>query len=232
MAERAGTTVIAATPHSHDFWRAAQLAHVYIPELVEELNARAASAGLTIKVLTGQECQAYPDLLEDLEAGNLMTLGHSRTVLVELPFMTWPAHTESLIFELQLAGYTLLLAHPERYRAVQEDLGRLAPLVERGVLMQVTTTSIMGRNGRKVQEIAHEMVMLNWAHVLASDAHSTGGRNPRLDEAAAEIARWTDEATARRLSFDTPLALINDQVPEVPEPLPFEPKRKKIFGLF
>jgi protein-tyrosine phosphatase len=232
MAEQSGTTVIAATPHSHDFWRAAQLAHVHIPLLVEELNARAARAGLTIRVLTGQECQSYPDLVDDLEAGNLMTLGHSRTVLVELPFMDWPAHTDALVFELQLAGYTVLLAHPERYRAVHDDFGRLAPLVERGVYLQVTTTSILGRNGRKVQEIARELVAHHWAHVLASDAHSAGGRNPRLDEAAAEIARWTDDATARRLAFDTPLALLNDQTPDVPEPLVYEPKRKKIFGLF
>jgi tyrosine-protein phosphatase YwqE len=68
--------------------------------------------------------------------------------------------------------------------------------------------------------------------VLASDAHSTGGRNPRLDEAEAELARWTDDATARRMAFDTPLALLNDQLPDVPDPLPYEPRRKKIFGLF
>lgn len=232
MAEEAGTTTIVATPHSHDYWRALQPPEILIPKLVAEANQRAADAGLTIKVLTGQECQALPGLVQDLDKMTCQTLAHSRTVLMELPFMMWPAHTESLVFDLQLAGYTILLAHPERYKALQDDLSKLAPLIERGVYAQITTTSVMGRNGSKAQEVARQMVELNWAHVLASDAHSSGGRNPRLDEAEAELARWTDDATARRMSFDTPLALINDQLPEVPEALTYEPRRKKILGIF
>jgi len=232
IAEEAGTTTIVATPHSHDYWRGAQPPEILIPKLVAEANQRAADAGLTIKVLTGMECQALPSLVHDLDKQSCFTLAHSRTVLMELPFMMWPAHTESLVFNLQLAGYTILLAHPERYKAVQEDPNRLAPLIERGVYMQITTTSVMGRNGSKVQELTRQMVDLNWAHVWSSDAHSVGGRNPKLDEAEAEVARWTDDATARRMSFDTPLALINDQLPDVPEPLTYEPRRKKILGIF
>ncbi len=232
MAEAGGTTTIVATPHSHDYWREAQLPEILIPKLVADANQRAADAGLTIKVLTGQECQALPGLVEDLDTMRCHTLAHSRTVLMELPFMMWPTHTESLVFDLQLAGYTVLLAHPERYKAVIEEPGRLVPLIERGVYLQISTTSVMGRNGPKVQELTRQLVALNWAHVLASDAHSTGGRNPRLDEAEAEIARWTDDATARKMCFDTPLALINDQLPDVPEPLTYEPKRKKILGIF
>jgi protein-tyrosine phosphatase len=232
MAEEGGTTTIVATPHSHDYWRAAQPPEILIPQLVAEANQRAADAGLTIKVLTGQECQALPSLVQDLDKMTCHTLAHSRTVLMELPFMMWPAHTESLVFNLQLAGYTILLAHPERYKAVQEDPAKLAPLIERGVYMQVTTTSVMGRNGSKVQEVTRHLVELNWAHVLASDSHSIGGRHPKLDEAAAEIARWSDQENARRMSFETPLALINDQLPDVPDALPYEPKRKKILGIF
>lgn len=232
IAEEGGTTTIVATPHSHDYWRAAQPPEILIPRLVAEANERAADAGLTIKVLVGQECQALPGLVQDLDRMTCQTLAHSRTVLMELPFMMWPPHTESLVFNLQLAGYTVLLAHPERYKAVQEDPARLAPLIERGVYTQITTTSVMGRNGPKAQELTRHLVDLNWAHVLASDAHSTGGRNPRLDEAKAELAQWTDEATAHRMAFDTPLALLNDQLPEVPDALPYEPKRKKILGLF
>jgi protein-tyrosine phosphatase len=232
MAEEAGTTVIAATPHSHDFWRGFEPAEVMIPGLVQEANRRAVAAGLKIKVLIGQECQAYPDLVRDLDAKKWQTLGESRTILLELPFATWPSHVESLVFDLQLAGYTILLAHPERYRALHDDVSRLAPLIERGVYTQITTTSVMGRNGDKVRDLARQLVDLKWAHVLASDAHSTGNRHTRLDEAAAELARWTNQETAQRFTVETPLALLNDKTPDVPMPLPYEPKRKKILGIF
>lgn len=232
MAEDGGTTAIAATPHSHDLWRGSLAAEQMIPALVKEANKRAADAGLTIRVLNGQECQAYPDLVRDLDAQKLQTLAHSRTVLLELPFMTWPPHTESLIFDLQLADYVVLLAHPERYRAVQQDPSILQPLVERGVYMQITTTSVMGRNGEKVRDLTRQLVELNWAHVLASDSHSIRGRHPQLDEAVAELTRWADEATAKRLSYDVPLALINDQTPDVPAPDAYEAKKKKFLGIF
>ncbi len=232
MAEEGGTTTIAATPHSHDLWRGAHPAGQMIPALVKEANDRAAQAGLTIKVLNGQECQAFPDLVKDLDAQKLQTLAHSRTVLLELPFMTWPAHTASLIFDLQVADYVVLLAHPERYRAVQNDPGILQPLVERGVYMQITTTSVMGRNGDKVRDLTRQLIELNWAHVLASDSHSIRGRHPQLDEAVAELTRWSDAATATRLSFEVPLALLNDQTPDVPDTEVYAARKRKFLGIF
>lgn len=233
LAEQAGTEILVATPHSHDFWRASEPAYLLVPRLVAEANVRARAAGLALEILIGQECHIGSDLVQELDEALWFTLGGSRTVLMELPFNMWPPFTDRLIFDLQMAGYTVLLAHPERYHAVNEDPDRLLPLVERGVFLQVTSSSIMGRFGERPKRTARQLVEAGLAHVLASDAHTTRGRPPTLDEAAREIAGWTDEETVERLTVTVPRALLDDRQPDVPEPRPVQPlKRRKRFGLF
>lgn len=230
MAEQAGTKMIVATPHSHDFWRPKAAPRDLIPQLVKEANQRAQQAGLQIEVFPGQECIIDHNLVADLKAGALLTLGMSRTVLLELPFVMWPTYFESIVFDLQVAGYTVLLAHPARYKAVQDDPNLLLPFVERGVYMQINTTSIEGRFGLKTEETAQKLLEHNLAHVIASDAHTTRGRPPKLQKARDKAAAWIGEAAANQMCNETPLALLRGETPPMPEPRQIElSKRRKWF---
>jgi protein-tyrosine phosphatase len=232
QAEEAGTETIVATPHSHEMWGMPGPCGEVIPQLVEKANALAAGAGLTLTVVPGQECLIDPALVNDLQLGTWLTLGKSNTVLLELPFTMWPPFTETLIFELQIAGYTVLLAHPERYRAVIEEPNLLLALVEKGVLTQVTSTSILGRFGERSRETARLLLENNLAHVIASDAHTTRGRHARLDKARDVAAGWIGAEAANRLVLDTPAALLAGAVPDLPEPHPVPAPRKKFLGIF
>jgi protein-tyrosine phosphatase len=232
MAASAGTTVMVATPHSHDGWRGGA-AHREIRLLSREAERRARQAGLALEILPGNELYIQPGLPAQLRAGSWLTLGRSCTVLLELPFSIWPRVTEALIFELQVEGYTVLLAHPERYHAVIDNPNLLLNLVERGVYIQVTTTSITGLFGAKVRETARLLVEHDLCHVLASDSHTAGRRHPRLDEAHAILCEWIGEEAANRLVWANPRALLNDEPPDVPAPRPVErTSQKKLFGLF
>ena len=55
---------------------------------------------------------------------------------------------EDTVFQLQLRGFRIVLAHPERNGDVQASPERLASLVERGMLVQLTAASLDGRLGR------------------------------------------------------------------------------------
>lgn len=231
LAEQGGSEIILATPHGWGRWRHPEPPRTLIPTLVEEANARASEAGLAIRVLPGHECMIDPEVERRLRAGDLLTLGGSRTVLLELPFDTWPPALDATIFALELAGYSVLLAHPERYRAITEEPNRLLPLVERGVMMQVTSTSITGRFGERVQAVARQFIEHGMAHVVASDAHSAGGRNPNMREAWEQVVAWTDEATAQRLFKANPRAILDDEAVPFSDPQPIKAKRR-LFGLF
>lgn len=78
---------------------------------------------------------------------------------------------ERTIYELQGLGYRVIVAHPERYRAVQKDLGLAERLVELGCELQASADFVaggrLGREKRPAKKLASRRL---YAHV-ASDAH-------------------------------------------------------------
>ncbi|MCB0078113.1 MAG: hypothetical protein KDD73_11935 [Anaerolineales bacterium] len=230
-----GTTTLVATPHSHTGWLAAEPPHRQIPSLVNALQERANNAGIEITLLPGQECYYDAALVNELNQHRWLTLGHSRTVLLELPFAMWPPATEQLIYELQLARYTVLLAHPERYKAVQDRPNLLLPLVERGVLMQVTSTAITGRLGTGPERCAKLLVMHGMCHVIASDGHNVRGRPPALADAVARVSEWVGASAAQQMVRDVPEALLKDDVVRPPVELQRverHKRRRRLFNFF
>lgn len=232
QADESGTEILVATPHTHNMWRPAEPPSNLIPTLVHEANLRARRAGLSLQVLPGQECYLDDGLPQQLQEGRWLTLGNSKTVLLELGWSQWPPFIEQLVFDLQLAGYRVLLAHPERYRAVVENPNLLVSLVEKGVLTQVTSASILGRFGESALSTARQLIEHDLAHVMSSDAHTTRGRNTKLDKARAQVADWFGEETARKLVLDTPRALLHDEAIALPPPRTIAPLRKKVLGIF
>jgi len=128
-----------------------------------------------------------------------------------------------------------LLAHVERYQAVQNDPNLLLPLIERGVYTQINTTSILGLFGRETEKTAQQLLEHNLTHVIASDAHTTRHRCPGLQKARHKAATWIGEAAANQMCLDTPQALLRGKAPSVPTArrvnLP-KKQRKRFFGWF
>lgn len=59
---------------------------------------------------------------------------------------------ERTIFDLQAKGYQVIIAHPERYLAIQEDVEVARRLVKMGCQLQVSADFVAGgRMGRRAQ---------------------------------------------------------------------------------
>ncbi|HEU5104028.1 MAG TPA: CpsB/CapC family capsule biosynthesis tyrosine phosphatase, partial [Roseiflexaceae bacterium] len=114
LAATSGTRVLAATPHSPG----STACRHYAPELVrariDELNAALAAEGIPLDVVPGTEICYAPDIVERLKRGELLTYGRGRSLLLELDRNHLPPGFENALFNLQIAGYRVVLAHPER----------------------------------------------------------------------------------------------------------------------
>ncbi len=66
-----------------------------------------------MEIVGGTEI-CYAADLAHLEQGTLLPYGTSRSILLELPGDSLPPAVEALLFSVQLAGYRVVLAHPER----------------------------------------------------------------------------------------------------------------------
>jgi protein-tyrosine phosphatase len=206
-----GTTVIAGTPHVRDDWPTDAGA---MEQRVAELAEALAQAGIPLEVRPGGEIAL--DWLSRLPIEELQRFGlggNPRYLLVETPYYGWPLALSRSLFSLRAAGITPVLAHPERNAEVHSDPKRLVPLVEDGVLVQVTAASLDGRIGKRTQQTARRLVQGGLAHVIGSDAHHASVREVGMASAAkavgGKLAAW--------LTFDVPAAILAD------EPLPPRP---------
>jgi protein-tyrosine phosphatase len=160
-----------------------------IARAVDELNRQVTAAGLGVQVVPGGEVYLGPQLGACARAGRLPTLGgRGRHVLVEFPQHQLPLYTDQALFELMLAGFTPIIAHPERNAELAADPERLEAFIARGMLVQVNAPSLLGAYGRLVQRTAERYLRRGWVHFIASDAHSPQ-RPPVLTAALQRAAR-------------------------------------------
>jgi protein-tyrosine phosphatase len=178
-----GVHTIAATPHlreDHPDVRPEELAGRCLA-----LAARLTGAGIDLDVVVGAEVDitwARDASDEDLRLASYGQRG--RDLLVETPYGHLPSTFEALLFEIQVRGYRLVLAHPERNPTLQADPGRLEELVHRGVLVQLTAGALVGeRRSSSSQRLALYLLGRGLAHVIATDGHGPGRRDASLSDA-------------------------------------------------
>jgi len=100
----------------------------------------------------------------------LLSFG-DRYLLVECSFITKPFFFETVILKLKSRGYNPILAHPERYQFLQEDISWLKDINRAGALFQVTLGSLSGYYGKIPRKLGEVLIRNEMVHFLASDLH-------------------------------------------------------------
>ncbi|AWH86960.1 histidinol phosphatase [Flavobacterium album] len=105
-----------------------------------------------------------------LKAEELLTL-KDNYVLVEMSYLNPPMQLYDVIFELQLAGYKPVLAHPERYMFYHFKEEEYKKLKRAGCLFQINLLSVTGYYGRPVFDICKKLLDNNMIDFAGSDVH-------------------------------------------------------------
>lgn len=217
-AANAGTRTIAATPHIREDY---PFEHSSLTGRVDQLNLTLERAGIEVEVVRGGEVaiSMLPSLDDD--ALRDLCLGGGPYLLVESPYTHATDLLEGDIFALQVRGFRVLLAHPERSPSFLSDRARLAGLVSRGVLCSVTSASLTGRFGSSVRRFAVDMLREGLVHDVASDAHDAHHREPDiaagLRAVANDLRRAVDHASW--FTEDAPRAILAGDDPGPPPQL-------------
>jgi protein-tyrosine phosphatase len=210
------TATVVATPHArHDLFPGVDRAS---SERLLELVRERAPQGLTLGL--GAEVRVDSELLGELDRGEdvrWMYLAGSRYILLELPPVNLGLDPVGLVHELHVAGSVPIIAHPERISWLQEDQDALAALTDRGGLLQITAGALTGAMGRAPGRCAHWLMDQRLVSFVASDAHNTTTRPPRLHETFTWVGdRWGAD-TAQRLFVENPARVLADQPIHEPE---------------
>lgn len=93
-------------------------------------------------------------------------------ILIEMSFLNMPINCYEIIFELQLNGYKLILAHPERYLYLNNNFNDFYKLKKVGCLFQLNLLSGVGYYGKEVLSLSDKLLSEDLIDFVGSDIHS------------------------------------------------------------
>ena len=97
---------------------------------------------------------------------------YQKYLLVEMSTFNSPINLNEILFEIKLAGFTPILAHPERYSFYKDDINKFIQLKESGFLFQLNLLSLSGYYGEKVRNMAAKLLTEKLFDFAGSDVHN------------------------------------------------------------
>ncbi len=212
MADKAvndGITAVVCTPHytkgSYENSREA------VEKAIIEFKKQLRQKGLLLQVFPGMEVHVYNGVVDDLKSRKLITLNNTQYVLLELSPHFLPPSLNDIIWELTTEGYIPIMAHPERYGFTLRQPAVLESWVDKGVLIQITAASLKGVFGREVKRFSLNLLKHRLVHLVATDSHGLGHRNPRLSYAYQMVCEELGEDWAKKIFWEVPAKIIQGE---------------------
>lgn len=182
IAEEHGTSSIIATPH---FIVPAEFIEFGIINRVKDLAEKYSLRGGKIGLYPGAEIYTdnrLYDFLLSYSTFRLPTLNNTDYLLVEFNFEDNFSSVKKFIEFYNMAGYKIIVAHPERYSFSKNDPQPLIWLIEHSCLLQVNKGSVDGKFGFSAKQISRFILDNRMASFIASDSHGSYHRTPSLSD--------------------------------------------------
>jgi protein-tyrosine phosphatase len=164
-----GYKKLITTPHiQHDFYK-------NTPEIIQgglkKVRDALKAENIPIEIEAAAEYLMDDGFEELAEKGKLLTFS-GKHVLVELSYFNPNPNLKNFIFNLQIDGYKVILAHPERYTYWFSDFDKFEDLKTRGVLFQLNLVSLAGFYPDPVKKYAEKFIEKGMIDLVGSDMHN------------------------------------------------------------
>lgn len=212
LAEDCGVKTIVATPHcgvpeaDRDNFVSRELYDRFV-----EFRDAMAAAGLGIKLKAGAEIFCTEETPRLLREGKLLTLASSDYLLTEFYFDMPGAYMDHMLARLAAEGVRPVVAHPERYEAVQRQPEIAEGWALKGYVLQMNKGSVLGRFGRAAAHASFHLLRRGMFHLTASDAHSAHSRTPDMTELRFFLEDYFSEEYARDLMVENPRRILENK---------------------
>jgi len=108
-----------------------------------------------------------------IEKKDILTFAGNK-ILFELSFIAEPPMFKQVLFDLQMAGYQPILAHPERYTYWHKNTDMLNELADRDIELQLNINSLSGIYSPQIQKTGERMIEEGLVSYIGSDCHHMG----------------------------------------------------------
>lgn len=163
-----GITTFVTTPHvMSSVWENSSEG---IKKLEQQLVLELKNNNIPVEIRAAAEYMIDDHFTTLLNTEKLLVL-KDKYVLIEISYLTPPLALYSIIYEVQLAGYIPVLAHPERYVYYHSQFSEFEKLKRVGCYFQLNCNAVTGYYGSKVTEIAQQLLQKGMYDFIGSDVH-------------------------------------------------------------
>lgn len=136
----------------------------------------------------GGELYFTEDILEKLTQKKVPTMNETRFALIEFSMTTPWRDIHSAISKVLMLGITPVIAHIERYNALEFDKKKVQELINMGCYTQINSIHVLkpklfGDKEKLFKKRAHYFLEENLVHCVSSDMHNTKVRPPYMKDA-------------------------------------------------
>lgn len=211
MAVDSGVDTIVATPHCNQLGMYENFVSDDLIRRMESFREEVAREKIDLEVKLGMEIFCTREVPKLLKEKKLLTLNDSRYVLVEFAFGIDIPRMERMLFSILDSGYIPVIAHPERYYAVQAQPEIVYDWLQEGMGIQINKGSIFGRFGRGECRCANTLLRNGLVSCIASDAHGVDSRTTDMSDAFEFLSMEYSEELADLLLEENPRRILDNK---------------------
>lgn len=208
-AQKAGFTKIISTSHYIDGYYEAN--EEQRTKLLKEIKENFQG----IELYLGNEIYITNQMTDLLSEKKASTINNSKYVLFELPMNTKAMDVKEVVFRLMEKGYVPIIAHPERYEYVKENIEYVRELADMGVLFQSNYGSAIGMYGKKAQKTQKKLLEEGLIQFFGSDVHTVEQIYTKMPKILKKLRKIISEEELEQLSTVNPQKVLNNEDIEI-----------------
>ncbi len=212
MAYEDGVRALCLTPHysPYHFGNSTEKSR----QSFEILQEYVAQHHPDMKLYLGHELGYYHSCLEALDSGLCRCINNSRYVLVDFPADVDFYELSNAIDRLQGAGYSVILAHTERYECLYKERRWIEEFVDNGGVIQLNASSCCGAWGKAAERQWKKLLKHGLAHIIASDAHNLTKRPPQMSVCLPFLQKHFNDEVVEALVWGNACRVVEDKLIE------------------
>ncbi|MBE6749466.1 MAG: hypothetical protein E7557_09625 [Ruminococcaceae bacterium] len=210
LAHETGTDYLFLTPHIIN-WEDAGALYDAREERAEYLQNIIHSEGIDLSLVKGFEILCDDDIF-GIKYFEPYTLNNSKYILIEFNFhRTTEDDVNAWCDYLISCGLVPVIAHPERYEFVKNDISVIERLSNKGCLFQMNCGSAVGVFGDKECNVALKMLFAGYVDFIGSDAHDLRWRNTDMYYFLRDYPEDLSDEILEKALKENPLKVLNNE---------------------
>ena len=174
-------------------------------------NKMQAKDSLNLELYLGSEIYFSSEIIDLIKDKKASTINNTRYILFELPMNTKPLFVKELVYDIIQNGYKPIIAHPERYSYVQEQINYVQELADLGTLFQANYGSIIGMYGNDAKKTLKKLLKENLINFLGSDVHRAGQIYPKIPKILKKLNKIVSSEQLEKLTTLNAQQVLNDE---------------------